>query len=230
MTLIERSEDIKRRLAFQSELKASQVQARQVQERTATIKGWQKAAATAHRQLRVLSEAGRPVQVAEGTQAVLACRRFAEKVADRTAGDGDWAAFKNIVEKQVSAVEGSALDGARAAITQVRELSIGGLEAMAKMQGKEALFAGLLQEKQSLEREVWANLSAEQLRALLSRLARLVAGVESLSDLKAPPAVQTFLEKARRAEAIVVDLTPEVRTWLEGNGLLDRLRITLGGR
>jgi hypothetical protein len=230
VTVDERSEDIKRRLAHQSQLKASEELARQVQDRTKTIKGWLKAAATAHGQLRVLTDAGRSVPVAASTAAVSACRRFAQKVGDHTAGNGDWATFKKVVEKQVSAVEGSVLHGATAAQAQVRELAIDNLEAMAKIRGKEAEFARLKQEKLNLNNENWANKSAEQLRDLLARLTRLVAGIESLSDLQAPPAVQTFLDNARRSDARVEDLTPKVRVWLEENDLLGRLRITLGGR
>ncbi len=230
MTLVDRSDEIKRRLAYQGQLKANQEQARQVQDRTATIKEWRRAAALAHEQLFELTKAGRAGPVAGGTDAVLACRRFAEKLVAHTAGDGDWASFKVVVEKQVSAVERSALDAARAAQAQVRTLSLDNLEALARIQGKEAEFAALRVEKHNLEREAWTNRPADQLRNLLTRLASLDAGVQSLSDLKAPPDVQIFLDKARRSDAQVEDLTPAVRAWLDKNGLLGRLRITLGGR
>ena len=230
MTLVERSQDIKSRLAYQGQLKESQELARQVQERTGTITKWRTAAATAHEQLIVLGEAGRTVPQVGGTIAVLACRRFAEKVESRSAVDGDWSVFKAVVEKQVDAVEGHAIEGTRQAQVQVRQLSIENLEAMAKIQGKEAEFARLRQEKAELERESWKNRQPEQLRKLLGRLSALLAGVEALSDLKAPPEVQSFLDKARRSEALVDDLTPKVKSWLDANGLLGRLRITLGGR
>jgi hypothetical protein len=126
-------------------------------------------------------------------------------------------------------VEGSAIEGARAAHAQVRALSINHLEAIARLQGKEADFAAAKQEKALLEKEVWVKRPADELSALLKRLARLVALVDSLSDLEAPIAVQAFLDKARRSEALVTDLTPEVRTWFDENDLTGRLRITLGG-
>jgi len=230
VTLVERSKDIKSRLAYQGKLKESQELARQVQERTKTITGWYTAAATAHQHLKVLVEAGRTVAPVDGTNAVLACRRFAEKVAARSAVDADWSAFKAVVEKQVSAVEGLAMEGARQAHAQVRHLSIDNLEAMAKIQGKELEFARLRQEKAALEGESWTNRPPDQLRKLLVRLSALLAGVEALSDLKAPQEVQSFLDKARRSEALVDDLTPKVKSWLDENDLLGRLRITLGGR
>ncbi len=99
--------------------------------------------------------------------------------------------------------------------------------AMAEALGRLQELLDIQRERTSLVSTEWETKGVEELAQLLQRAAKLLDRWEKISFEDIPPAVERFLEAARRGGAPYDRFNDEVRAWLEKNGLLSRVRISL---
>jgi hypothetical protein len=184
-----------------------------------------------------IRESGLPCSLMPCHRAVLACRNAAEIVREAASGakpadldDSAWRRLMTAVDEDARQLESAvriAIDDAR---RPVRDLDPASFEALAVAFGKESRVRQLKLDRDQLLSGSWYEKSASELRGLLASRSSLLREANELGDTDAPESVKRFLDSARRAEATIAGLTPEVCGWLEKKGLLGQLRITLGVR
>lgn len=141
-----------------------------------------------------------------------------------------WRKLTKAIEKSENSIEEAVKDGIDAARKTVSDLPLAALQAVALAARKEVTFDELRDCQAQLLGTSWHTKPALELRQILERRLGLLKGARTLTDIGAPDDVRLFLDLAGKGAATIDGLTPEIRRWLEGKGLLGNLRITLGAR
>jgi hypothetical protein len=237
VTIVERCAGLQARIEWSSELHTRKARAEAIGDRTLRVNFVRPKVTSAVERASVIREQGLPSALPPSHAATVACRDASATVRAAAAGgkladldDDSWRRLAAAIDEEATALELAVRVAIDAAQRPVRDLDFAGFEAVAVAFGKGAQIAQLKMTRQSLINQSWYEKPASELRRLLASRADLLEAANELKNTDAPEDVKRFLDSARRGEATVVDLTADVRSWVEEKGLLGQLRITLGAR
>jgi hypothetical protein len=237
--LTDRSARIEARIKWSAEIEKRTHAAEQIGDRSARIDHARRRVQGAADRAAALRDAGREFDLPASHDAIVVSRDAAAGLRgtagaatpDAVLEDDSWRRLTKSVDDDAAALEASVRNAIDAAQARVRDLKPERYEATAAAQKKDAQFKKWTALRDSLlAPPAWYTRPAADLRQLLARGQDLVKGADELDFAGAPDNVRRFLDAARKGEAAIADLTPEIRRWLEDHALLINLRITLGAK
>lgn len=239
MKLADRSARIEARIKWSMDLERRTHAAAQIGERTVRIDYVRRGVRDTADQAASLRDFGCELKLPASDGAIVACRAASAGLRGTTGAatpdaileDDSWKRLMNAVELDSVGLSAHVREAINAEQARVRDLKPERYEATAAAQKKEAQFSKWSALRDSLlAPPAWYTRGPADLRRLLARSQELESGAHELDFAGAPDNVRRFLDAARKGDAAIADLTPEIRRWLEKQGLLINLRITLGAR
>ena len=226
MTLLERCNLLRERIAYSGEFNSKVQAALKTGERRDWIDTIRRKVQTVVERGSALRDKGIHLSLPATHASVVACRtavvglrgKAGAVSSEAVLGDEAWRHLTNTVEADAVSLEShlrSALDGVQRG---VRDLPLAGLQGIAIASGKEAEFRRLMDLKTKLLGTNWYDKTAVDLRTLLTWSEDLRNGADALSDIGAPEDVKRFLDSARDGKATIAGLTPSVRQWSRRQG------------
>lgn len=131
------------------------------------------------------------------------------------------------VVKNVSATVCKQLDARKKSVLDAIDPSL--VRSYGELDEHSAVVQQILAARVKLESTDWAEQDGDSLAALLDMARSAVASAEQVLEADVPQAVRDFFAAAKAGGATIEQLD-SVRSWLESNGQLDRLRVRSVGR
>ncbi|MCY1045628.1 hypothetical protein OV208_30210 [Corallococcus sp. bb12-1] len=229
MNLLERAKNLQDTLSAVSRIKEEETTAKLLRDRQLQLAELRQRIHEARQKLEVLRPHGitapTPTASAELTERLTECR--AALVQTSRIEDTLWRPMVKSLQGLSTRHDNTVKGAIKQRFDTVDALKPQSVAALAEALGRLQEFQSIQAERSSLVSTEWETKGVKDLALLLKSAANLLDRWERIRFDDIPAAVEKFLEAARRSGAPIDRFTDEVKAWLEKNGLLSRVRISL---